>query len=164
MIFFTIMNIMNFTNTDYFATIAMHLNGYSDYKKLSEINKFSNDFVNRETNLRDIVKEKRDKYNCDMLENYLIKKIRCELDNNARSGVNYKIHIAKYMNMMNKDCLPYLEDIISYYFQEKNRRDHGLNNYTQKISISVSKILYNIILSFDNNYRLKNKNIELWIL
>ncbi len=48
MIFFTI---MNFTNTDYFATIAMHLNGYSDYKKLSAINKFSNDFVNRKTNL-----------------------------------------------------------------------------------------------------------------
>ena len=155
---------MNFTNTDYFAIIVMYLDGYTDYKKVSEINKFSNNFVKCETNLKDIVKDKRNGYNCDMLENYLIKKIRCELDKNVKTDYsNYKRQIVKYMNIINKDCIPYIENIISYYFEEKNKKYNGLNNYIQKISISVSKILYNIILSFDNNYKLKNKNVELWI-
>jgi hypothetical protein len=175
---------MNFTDTDYFSNIVKYLGGYSELKKLSEINKSSNAFIKRETNFKDIVRTKRNKYNCDMLEGNLIKKIRYELDNDYRktldklkkSTKNYKTltdkecfymmyrqHVVLYSKKMNKKCSPYLEDIISYYFQEKNKRDHGLNNYTQKISISISKILYNIILSFDNNYRLKNKNIELWI-
>jgi ribonuclease HII len=71
--------------------------------------------------------------------------------------------IIKDSKKMNKKCLPYLEDIISYYFNEKNIKSHGLNNYTQKISISISKILYNTILSIDNNYRLKNNNVLLWL-
>jgi hypothetical protein len=174
----------DFTGKDYFVNIVRFLDGYCELKKLSEINKSSNAFVKRETNLKDIVRAKRNKYNCDMLEGNLIKKIRYELDNDYRktldklkkSTKNYKTltdkecfymmfrqHVVLYSKKMNKKCLPYLEDIISYYFQEKNKRDLGLNNYTQKISISISKILYNIILSFDNNYRLKNKNIELWI-
>jgi hypothetical protein len=174
----------DFTDKDYFVNIVRFLDGYCELKKLSGINKSSNAFIKRETNFKDIVRAKRNKYNCDMLKSYLIKKFRYELDNDykkilnkVRKSVNnfrsltdkeslymtYKINACIYTNSMNKKCLPYLEDIISYYFQEKNKRDLGLNNYTQKISISISKILYNIILSFDNNYRLKNKNIELWI-
>lgn len=154
---------MNFTNTDYFGTIVMYLDGYSDYKKISEINKYSNNFVKCETKFKDIVKNKRNEYNCDMLENHLIKKIRCKLDKNVKLDYSNNRQIVKYMNMMNKDCIPYIENIISYYYQEKSKKDNGLNNYIQKISISISKILYNILLSFDNNYRLKNKNVELWI-
>lgn len=161
MIFFTI---MNFTDTDYFANIARYLDGYCELKKLSEINKTSNTFIKKETNLKDIVKKKRDKYNCDMFESNLIKKFRHELFNNRdRSYLIAKCNIAKYESRMNKECLAYLEDIISYYFQEKNKRENELNNYIQKISIYISGILYNIILSFNNNYRLKNNNIALWI-
>jgi hypothetical protein len=175
---------MNFTDTDYFSNIVKYLDGYSELKKLSEINKSSNAFIKRETNIKDIVRAKRNKYNCDMLEGNLIKKIRYELDNDYRktldklkkSTKNYKTltdkecfymmyrqHVVLYTKKMNKKCLPYLEDIISYYFNEKNIKSHGLNNYTQKISISISKILYNTILSIDNNYRLKNNNVLLWL-
>ena len=63
---------------------------------------------------------------------------------------------------MNKGCLSYLEDIISYYFNEKNKNNWS-NNDIHKISIQISKILFNIILSIDNNYKLKNENILLWI-
>ena len=33
--------------------------------------------------------------------------------------MRYKINAYKYTNSMNKGFLPYLEDIISYYFNEK---------------------------------------------
>ena len=103
-----------------------------------------------------------------MLKNYIIKKYRiesvirnklaklenlCNIDNNT--------NIAKYKGKMNADCLSYLEDIITYYFNEKNKRNAGLN--TQMTSLYVSKILYNIILSVKNNYKLKNEKIVLWI-
>jgi hypothetical protein len=65
---------MNFTDTDYFAHIAKYLGSYCELKKPSEINKSSNIFVKEETNFKNIVKEKRNKYNCDMLKYYLIKK------------------------------------------------------------------------------------------
>lgn len=65
---------MNFTDTDYFAHIAKYLQGYCELKKPSEINKSSNIFVKEETNFKNIVREKKNKYNCDMLKYYLIKK------------------------------------------------------------------------------------------
>ena len=37
--------------------------------------------------------------------------------------MRYKINAYKYTNSMNKGCLPYLEDIISYYFNEKNKNE-----------------------------------------
>jgi hypothetical protein len=174
---------MNFTDKDYFANIAKYLEGYCELKKLSEINKSSNIFVKKATNFKNIVKEKRNKYNCDMLKSYLIKKISYELNNDykkilnkVRKSVNnfrsltdkeslymtYKINEYIYTNSMNKGCLSYLEDIISYYFNEKNKNNWS-NNDIHKISIQISKILFNIILSIDNNYKLKNENILLWI-
>jgi NAD(P)H-nitrite reductase large subunit len=175
---------MNFTDKDYFANIAKYLEGYCELKKLSEINKSSNIFVKEATNFKNIVKEKRNKYNCDMLKYYLNKKICYELNNNnynktinklKKSTKNYKtltdkeclyltfsINSKLYTKLMNKRCLPYLEDIISYYFNEKNKNNWS-NNDIHKISIQISKILFNIILSIDNNYKLKNENILLWI-
>ena len=61
---------------------------------------------------------------------------------------------------MNKGCFPYLEDIILYYY---NFRRYWLNTDISKVSIQISKTLYNIILSIDNNYKLKDENILLWI-
>lgn len=174
--------IMNFTDKDYFANIAKYLQGYCELKKLSEINKSSNDLVKRETNLRDIVKDKRNKYNCDMLEYYLHSKISYELNNDYKKTINmlkksfknyksltdkewsyltFKNNAYLYTNSMNIRCLPYLEDIISYYFNEKNKFNAGLN--TKMISLHVSKYLYNIILSYNNNYKLKNEKILLWL-
>jgi hypothetical protein len=173
---------MNFTNKDYFAIIVNNLQNYCELKKLSEINKSSNIFIKKETNLKDIVREKRIKYNCDMLKCNLVKKYSYELNNDYNKTINklkkstknymtltdkeclyltFRRNTIQYTNLMNKRCLPYLEDIISYYFNEKNKFNAGLN--TKMISLYVSKYLYNIILSYNNNYKLKNKNIVLWI-
>lgn len=155
----------DFTDKDYFMNILRFLEGYRDLKKLSEINKSSNALVKRATNLRHIVYVKRNKYNCEMLKNYIIKKYRIEsvirnkLDN--LSNIDNNTNIAKYKRRMNADCLPYLEDMITYYFNEKNKRNSGFN--IERTALYVSKILYNIILSVKNNYKLKNKNIVSWI-
>lgn len=155
----------DFTDKDYFVNIARYLDGYCDLKKLCEINKSSNALVKRATNLRHIVYDKRNKYNCEMLKNYIIKKYRIEsvirnkLDN--LSNIDNNTNIAKYKGKMNADCLPYLEDMITYYFNEKNKRNAGFS--IERTALYVSKILYNIILSVKNNYKLKNKNIVLWI-
>jgi hypothetical protein len=105
------------------------LQGYYELKKLSEINKLSNIFVKKETNLKSIVWDKRNKYNCDILKSYLIQKVSYEINNNykkilnkVRKSINnyksltdkeflymrYKINAYKYTNSMNKGCLPYL--------------------------------------------------------
>lgn len=175
--------ISNFTDKDYIVNIVRYLQGYCELKKLSEINKSSNIFVKKETNLKSIVGDKRNKYNCDMLKTYLIKKVSYEINNDYNKTINkvkksfknyksltdkeflymrYKINAYKYTNSMNKGCLPYLEDIISYYFNEKNKNNWS-NNDIHKTSIQISKILYNIILSIDNNYKLKNEKIILWV-
>jgi hypothetical protein len=108
------------------------------------------------------VYDKRNKYNCEMLKNYIIKKYRIESVNRNRLAKLENLEdFAKYKGKMNADCLSYLEDIITYYFNEKNKRNAGLN--TQMTSLYVSKILYNIILSVKNNYKLKNEKIVLWI-
>lgn len=147
----------DFTDKDYFVNIARFLEGYCDLKKLSEINKSSNALIKRETNLKDIVYKKRNKYNCDMLKNYLI------MRNRNKNDKNIKRIIENYKRRMNADCLPYLEDIITYYFNEKNKINAGLN--IQQTSIYISRILYNIILSLSlkNNYKLKNKNVVIWL-
>jgi hypothetical protein len=149
----------DFTDKDYFVNIARFLEGYCELKKLSGINKSSNDFIKRKTNLKDIVYDKRNKYNCDMLKNNLIMRIRCKNDKNINRNIE------KYKSRMNADCLPYLEDIITYYFNEKNKINAGLN--IQQTSIYVSRSLYNIILSLSlslkNNYKLKNENIVIWL-
>jgi hypothetical protein len=149
----------DFTDKDYFVNIARFLEGYCDLKKLSEINKSSNALIKRETNLKDIVYKKRNKYNCDMLKNYLI------MRNRNKNDKYVKRIIENYKRRMNADCLPYLEDIITYYFNEKNKINAGLN--IQQTSIYISRILYNIILSLSlslkNNYKLKNKNVVIWL-
>ena len=155
----------DFTDKDYFMNILRFLEGYRDLKKLSEINKSSNVLVKRATNLKQIVYDKRNKYNCEMLKNYIIKKYRIEsvirnkLENLAK--LENLEDFAKYKGLMNADCLSYLEDIITYYFNEKHKRNAGLN--TQMTSLYASNILYNIILSVKNNYKLKNEKIVLWI-
>jgi hypothetical protein len=175
-------NSYDFTDKDYFVNIVKYLDGYCELKKLSEINKSSNAFIKRETNFKDIVRAKRNKYNCDMLKINLNKKYRYELDNDYRktldklkkSTKNYKTLTDKecfymrfrndvelYTKKMNKKCLPYLEDIITYYFNEKNKINAGVN--IRKTSLYISKYLYNIILSFKNNYKLKNENIVIWL-
>jgi hypothetical protein len=73
----------------------------------------------------------------------------------------FRQHVVLYSKKMNKKCLPYLEDIITYYFNEKNKINAGAN--IQKTSLYISKYLYNIILSSKNNYKLKNENIEIWL-
>jgi len=169
---------MDFTDKDYYSNIVKYLQTYCELKKLSEINKSSNIFVERETKFRSIVIEKKNKYNCDMLKCYLTKKISYENNNykkilnkvrnsvnNIRSFTNkenlyitYKINVCKYTDSMNKGCLPYLEDIILYYFNQRNKYNLT-NNDIHKASIQISKTLYNIMLSIDNNYKLKNENI-----
>jgi hypothetical protein len=152
----------DFTDKDYFVNIVRYLEGYCDLKKLSEINKSSNVLVKRATNLKQIVYDKRNKYNCEMLKNYIIKKYRIEqVSRNRLAKLENLKDFAKYKGLMNADCLSYLEDIITYYFNEKHKRNAGLN--TQMTSLYVSKILYNIILSVKNNYKLKNEKIVLWI-
>ena len=161
----------DFTDKDYFVNIARYLDGYCNLKKLSEINKSSNVLVKKATNLGQIVYDKRNKYNCKMLKNYIIKKYRIEsvirnkLENLAKlenlCNIDNNTNIAKYKGKMNADCLSYLEDIITYYFNEKNKRNTGFN--IERTSLYVSKILYNIILSVKNNYKLKNEKIVLWI-
>lgn len=155
----------DFTDKDYFVNIARYLDGYCNLKKLSEINKSSNVLVKKATNLGQIVYDKRNKYNCEMLKNYIIKKYRIEQVSRNRLAKLAKLEnledFAKYKGLMNADCLPYLEDMITYYFNEKHKRNAGLN--TQMTSLYVSKILYNIILSVKNNYKLKNEKIVLWI-
>ena len=115
---------------------------------------------------------------------YLIKKVSYEINNDYKKTLNkikksftnyyksltdkeslymrYKINAYKYTNSMNKRCLSYLEDIISYYFNERNKNNWS-NKDIHKTSIQISKILYNIILSIDNNYKLKNEKIVLWL-
>lgn len=152
----------DFTDKDYFMNILRFLEGYRDLKKLSEINKSSNVLVKRATNLKQFVYDKRNKYNCEMLKNYIIKKYRIEqVSRNKLAKLENLEDFAKYKGLMNADCLSYLEDIITYYFNEKHKRNAGLN--TQMTSLYVSKILYNIILSVKNNYKLKNEKIVLWI-
>lgn len=177
------MSIMNFTDTDYIANITKYLEGYSELKKLSEINKSANDFINRQTNFKSIVREKKNKYNCDMLKYYLSKKISYELNYDYKKTINrlkkstknyktltdrecsyllFRNNAHLYSKSMNKGCLPYLEYIISYNFNERNKNNRA-NNDIHKVSIQLSKTLYNIILSIDNNYKLKDENILLWI-
>jgi hypothetical protein len=177
------MNVTDFTNKDYFTNIAKYFQNYIELKMLSKINKSSNMFVKRETTFKSIVRDKKNKYYCDMLKYYLIKQISYELNNDykkilnkVRKSVNnfrsltdkeslymtYKINACKYTNSMNKGCLPYLEYIISYYFNERNKNNRT-NNDIHKASIQISKTLYNIILSIDNNYKLKDENIVLWL-
>ena len=97
-----------------------------------------------------------------MLKNYIIKKYRIEqVSRNRLAKLENLEDFAKYKGKMNADCLSYLEDIITYYFNEKHKINAGLN--TQMTSLYVSKILYNIILSVKNNYKLKNEKIVLWI-
>jgi hypothetical protein len=152
----------DFTDKDYFVNIARYLDGYCNLKKLSEINKLSNVLVKKATNLKQIVYEKRNKYNCEMLKNYIIKKYRIEqVSRNKLAKLENLEDFAKYKGKMNADCLSYLEDIITYYFNEKNKRNTGFN--IERTSLYVSKILYNIILSVKNNYKLKNEKIVLWI-
>ena len=158
----------DFTDKDYFMNIVRYLDGYCNLKKLSEINKSSNVLVKRATNLKQIVYDKRNKYNCEMLKNYIIKKYRIEQVSRNRlaklenlCNIDNNTNIAKYKGKMNADCLSYLEDIITYYFNEKNKRNTGFN--IERTSLYVSKILYNIILSVKNNYKLKNEKIVLWI-
>ena len=152
----------DFTDKDYFVNIVRYLEGYCNLKKLSEINKSSNVLVKRATNLKQIVYDKRNKYNCEMLKNYIIKKYRIEqVSRNRLAKLENLEDFAKYKGLMNADCLSYLEDIITYYFNEKHKINAGLN--TQMTSLYVSKILYNIILSVKNNYKLKNEKIVLWI-
>jgi hypothetical protein len=176
---------MNITDIDCFENIAKHLNlnDYCELKKLSEINKSSYTFVKNNTNLKYIVKEKRNRYNCNMLKCYLIKKISYEINNNynktldklKKSIKNFKTltdkeclymmfrsNVVFYSKKMNKSCIPYLEDIISYYFNEKNKNNWS-NNDIHKTSKYISRIIHNIILSLNNNYKLKNENILLWI-
>ena len=152
----------DFTDKDYFVNIVRYLEGYCNLKKLSEINKSSNVLVKKATNLGQIVYDKRNKYNCEMLKNYIIKKYRIEqVSRNRLAKLENLEDFAKYKGKMNADCLSYLEDIITYYFNEKHKINAGLN--TQMTSLYVSKILYNIILSVKNNYKLKNEKIVLWI-
>ena len=152
----------DFTDKDYFMNIVRFLEGYRDLKKLSEINKSSNVLVKKATNLKQIVYDKRNKYNCEMFKHYIIKKYRIEsVIRNKLAKLENLEDFAKYKGLMNADCLSYLEDIITYYFNEKNKRNAGLN--TQMTSLYASKILYNIILSVKNNYKLKNEKIVLWI-
>jgi len=175
---------MNFTDNDYFTIIIKYFQGYCELKKLSEINKSSNLFIKNNTKFRSIVRDKKNKYNCDMLKCYLIKKYKYEINNDYKKILNkvrkstknfrtltdneslyitYKINAYIYTNLMNKRCLSYLEDIISYYFNERNKNNWS-NKDIHKTSILISNNLYNIILSIDNNYKLKNENILLWIL
>ena len=155
----------DFTDKDYFVNIVRFLEGYRDLKKLSEINKSANALVKRATNLKQIVYDKRNKYNCEMLKNYIIKKYRFEsvIRNKLENlgNIDNNTNIAKYKRQMNTDCLPYLEDTITYYFNEKNKSNAGFN--IERTSLYVSKILYNIILSVKNNYKLKNEKIVLWV-
>ena len=177
------MNITDFSDKDYFASIVKYLECYCELKKLSEINKSSNIFIKNNTNLKNIVNEKKNKYNCDMLNYCLNKKILYEFNNDYKKTINrlkkstknfktltdkecsyllFRNNAHIYNKLMNKHCLKYLEDIISYYFNEKNKKN-WLNTDIHKTSLQISKILYNIILSIDNNYKLKNNNIILWI-
>lgn len=180
---------MNFTDQDYYKNIVTYFQDYSELKMLSEINKSSNDFVKRETNFKSIVREKKNKYNCDMLKYYLSKKISYELNNDYKKTINkvrksfnnfrsltdkeslymtYKISACVYTNSMNKGCFPYLEDIIRryyiiFYYGYLKNKNKWLNTDISKVSIQLSKTVYNIILSIDNNYKLKDENILLWI-
>ena len=177
------MNITDFSDKDYFASIVKYLECYCELKKLSEINKSSNIFIKNNTNLKNIVNEKKNKYNCDMLNYCLNKKILYEFNNDYKKTINrlkkstknfktltdkecsyllFRNNAHIYTKLMNKHCLKYLEDIISYYFNEKNKKN-WLNTDIHKTSLQISKNLYNIILSIDNNYKLKNNNIILWI-
>jgi hypothetical protein len=154
----------DFTDKDYFVNIMRFLEGYCELKKLSEINKSSNALVKKATNIRHIVYDMRNKYNCEMLKNYIIKKYRFEqvIRNKLVDHGNINdINIAKYKGKMNADCLLYLDDMITYYFYETKNRNAGFN--IEKTSLYVSKILYNIILSVKNNYKLKNEKIVLWV-
>jgi len=183
------MNVTDFTNKDYYTNIVKYFQDYNELKMLSEINKSSNIFIKSETNFKSIVSKKKNKYNCDMLKYYLIKKISYELKNDYKKILNkvkksvnncrsltdkeslyitYKINACKYTNSMNKGCLTNLEYIISDYFNKRNQ-EISVNINIRKtsifldLSLQISKTLYNIILSIDNNYKLKDENIVLWL-
>lgn len=49
------------------------------------------------------------------------------------------------------------------YKKMKKNKNNRYNNDIHKASIQISKHLYNIILSIDNNYKLKNESTLLWI-
>ena len=87
------------------------------------------------------------------------------------SYLNFKINAKLYTKLMNKRSLPYLEDIIlklpissNYITNYITKINMNKDIHTNKISIQISKILYNIILSIDKNYKFKNETAVLWII
>ena len=58
--------------------------------------------------------------------------------------------------------------IVVYFLTKKINnnlecKNNCSNNDIHNTSIQISKVLYNIILSIDNNYKLKNEKIVLWL-
>jgi hypothetical protein len=155
---------------DYFTNIISHFkDDYVNLKKLSETNKKSNHIILNETNFKDIVKQKRDRYNCKMLENNLesLIHIKFEFTNILKFAMlcvktefdNNIVLINKYINLMNSDCIQYLYEFILCNYS--NRSTNIYNN--TRIPLTISKDLYNIILSIDKNYTIPDNNVVKWL-
>ena len=123
----------DFTDKDYFMNIVRYLDGYCNLKKLSEINKSSNVLVKRATNLKQIVYDKRNKYNCEMLKNYIIKKYILDL--------NKSLKIKFLQAFLSSD-----DNIVN----DKNDKSDQLTLFSQKIDHFKIQIIDYFIRLFAN--------------
>ena len=160
---------MDIVNEDFFANIVAYItDDYITFKKLSETNKKANSIILSETNFKQIVKEKRDRYHCKMIEKNIenIMRIKLNLNLNKMSEyINKKINnnvilVNKYSTLMNNECTKYLYEIIEYNYIIQSME---LDNNTCLLSLSVSKELYNIILFINKYYIFPNYDILEWL-
>jgi hypothetical protein len=161
---------MDIINNDIFIQIISEFkDDYVNLKKLSETSKNSNHIILNETNFKEIVKQKRDRYNCKMLESNLESfiHIKFKFGNISEYSTLFvkttfnknKVLINKYIDLMNNECIQYL-----YEFIECNYLNRSTNIYNNtRIPITISKDLYKIILCIDKNYVISDNNIVKWL-
>lgn len=159
---------MDIINEDIFIHIISQFNyDYGNLKKISETSKYSNLVISNETNLKDIIKEKRDRYHCKMLVNNLASMIHIKFEFEFDNGLfitateydTNTVFINKYIKRMNKECIGYLYEFIKYYYLHRITNIYN-NTY---IHITIAKDLYKVILSIDKNYIIPDNNIIKWV-
>jgi len=146
---------------DFNGSIIFHLNkDFASLKKLSESSKQCNSLVKNNSNFKNLLDFKRNSYNCDMVESYLIKILKPDIlrykDNKVQDN---KIILNKYVKKLNKKCIDILYNKIDYCYNERNI---GLNNYIQELSYVLSKKIFDIMILIEDDLNIYDDNILEW--